>query len=88
MVHVIDRASFETIVEAAEQQGVELTIHRRINPTLESRNTITTLSGESLKGSTTISCPLGGVLLPLLWGLVLDNFSGDPSKIIIMAWVM
>jgi hypothetical protein len=38
-----DRPSLEATVKAAEQQAVELTLKRWINPVLENTNAITTL---------------------------------------------
>jgi hypothetical protein len=40
---------------------------------LESRNIITTLSGEALRESMAKGCRQGDVLLSLLWSLVVDN---------------
>jgi hypothetical protein len=40
---------------------------------LESRNIIATLLGETLGASTARGCLQGGVLMPLLWSLVMDN---------------
>jgi hypothetical protein len=40
---------------------------------LESGSTITTLPGETLNWYTTCNSPQGGILQPLLWGLVVDN---------------
>jgi hypothetical protein len=51
-----------------------------INSMLESRNVITTLSGETLKRSTTRGCPQEHILWLLLWSLLVDN-SGDSMEI-------
>jgi hypothetical protein len=40
---------------------------------LESRNISATLLGESLGADVTRGCPQGGVLLPLLWSLIVDD---------------
>jgi hypothetical protein len=40
---------------------------------LESRNISATLSGETLGATTARGCAQGGVLLPLLWSLVVDD---------------
>jgi hypothetical protein len=40
---------------------------------MESRNITATLSGENLGASVARRCKKGGVLSPLLWGLVVDN---------------
>jgi hypothetical protein len=68
-----DRTSFDVITQAAERHGTESTICRWICSMLESRNTVTTLSGETLRVSTAKGCPQEGVLLPLLWSLVVDE---------------
>jgi hypothetical protein len=41
---------------------------------LESTNIIVTFSGETMGVSVAWGCPQGGVLSPLLWGLVVDDF--------------
>jgi hypothetical protein len=41
---------------------------------LESRNIVTTLSGGTFRASTTKGCLQEGVLSPLLWSLVVDEF--------------
>jgi hypothetical protein len=69
-----DRTSFDIIKQAAERHGIEAAICRWICATLESRNIIVTLSRETLGVSVTRGCPQGGVLSPLLWGLVVDDF--------------
>jgi hypothetical protein len=40
---------------------------------LENRNIIATFSGETLGASAARGCLQGGVLLPLLWSLVVDD---------------
>jgi hypothetical protein len=40
---------------------------------LESRNISVTLLGETLGAAVARGCPQGGVLLPLLWSLVVDD---------------
>jgi hypothetical protein len=47
-----DRTTFEVITQAAERHGTESTICRWICSMLESRNIITTLSGETMRAST------------------------------------
>jgi hypothetical protein len=68
-----DRTSFDIITQAAERHGTEPTICRWICSMLKSRNIVTTLSGETLRASMAKGCPQGGVLLPLLWSLVVDE---------------
>jgi hypothetical protein len=45
---------------------------------LESRHIITTrtLLGETLRASTAKGCPQGGMLLPVLWSLVMNDLWG------------
>jgi hypothetical protein len=43
---------------------------------LGNRKIIATLAGETLEGSVARGCPQGGVLLPLLWSLVVDELIG------------
>jgi hypothetical protein len=47
---------------------------------LESRSMIATLNGETLEVSVTKGCPQGGVLSPLLWNLVVDEFLGELNE--------
>jgi hypothetical protein len=54
--------------------GIESAICRWIYATLESSNISATLSGEILGASVARACPQGGVLSPLLWSLVVDDF--------------
>jgi hypothetical protein len=68
-----DRTSCDTIKQAAEGHGIEPAICRWICAMLKSRSIIATLSGETLGASVTRGCPQGGVLSPLLWGLVMDD---------------
>jgi hypothetical protein len=68
-----DRTSINIITQAAGRHSNEPTIYRWICSMLESRNIITTLLGETSRASTARECPQGGVLLPLLWGLVVDE---------------
>jgi hypothetical protein len=41
---------------------------------LESKNIIATLSGETVGAADARGCPQRGVLSPLLWSMVMDNF--------------
>jgi hypothetical protein len=68
-----DRTSFHIIKWSAEKHGIELAIYRWICAMLESRNIIATLSGETLGASSARGCPLGSVISPLLWSLVVDD---------------
>jgi hypothetical protein len=69
-----DRTSFDIIKQAAEKHGIEPAICRWICAMLECRNIIATLSGDNLGASAVKGCPRGGVLLPLLWSLIVDDF--------------
>jgi hypothetical protein len=68
-----DRTSFDIIKQAAERHGMEPAVCRWNCGMLESRNVSATLSGETLGATAARGCPQGGVLLPLLWSLVVDN---------------
>jgi hypothetical protein len=68
-----DRISFDMIEQAAGNHGKEPAICRWIRAMLESRTIIATLSGETLRVSAAGGCPQGGVLLPLLWSLVVND---------------
>ena len=65
-----DNTSFETIITAAKERGLEETCCRWIEFVLESRLIHTSLMGSSLTAKITRGCPQGGVLSPLLWNLV------------------
>jgi hypothetical protein len=60
-----DRTSFDMIEQASGKHGIEPAICRTITATL---------SGEILRVSASRSCLQGGVLSPLLWSLVIDDF--------------
>jgi hypothetical protein len=68
-----DRTTFDTIKQAAERHGIEPAIFRWICAMLESRNIIATMSGETLGVFVAGAYPQGGVLSPMLWGLVVDD---------------
>jgi hypothetical protein len=57
-----NRTLFDGITQAAERHGIESTICRWICSMQESRNIITTLLGEILRGSMAMGCLHGGVL--------------------------
>jgi hypothetical protein len=46
---------------------------------LESRNIITTLLGETIRGSMAKGCLRGGVLSPMLWSLVVGKLLWEPN---------
>jgi hypothetical protein len=71
-----DRTSFDMITKAAKRHGLEDTVCRWIGSMLGSRKITATLAGETLEGSVARGCPQGGVLLPLLWSLVVDELIG------------
>jgi hypothetical protein len=74
-----DRTSFAVITQAAERHGTESTICRWICSMLESRNIVTTISGETLRASMARGCLQGGVLSPLLWSLVVNELIWELS---------
>jgi hypothetical protein len=69
-----DRTSFDTIIQAAGRHGIEPVVCRWICAMLENWNISATLSGEIHKVSAARGCPQRGVLSPLLWSLVVDDF--------------
>jgi hypothetical protein len=75
-----DRTSFAAITKAAERHGVETTIGRWINSTLESRSMIATLTVKTLALSVTKGYEQGGVLSLLLWSLVVGELLGELNK--------
>jgi hypothetical protein len=68
--------SFDIITKAAKQHGLEDTICRWISSMLGSRKITATFAGETLEGSVARGCLQGGVLMPLLWSLVVDELIG------------
>ena len=65
--------SFNTIIMAARERGLEETCCRWIRSMLECRLVYISLMGSSLTAKVVGGCPQGGVLSPLLWNLVLDS---------------
>jgi hypothetical protein len=76
-----DRTSFDTIKQAAERHGIEPAICRWICAMLDSRKVTATMSGETLKASAARGCPMGWVLYPLLWNLVVDDLLWELNTI-------
>jgi hypothetical protein len=68
-----DRTSIHTIKQAAEKHGIEPEICSWICSMLESRNIVTTSSGETLGASVAKGCPQKGMLSPLLWSLAMND---------------
>jgi hypothetical protein len=68
-----DSTSFHIITKAAKWHGFGDTICHWIGSMLVSRKITATLAGETLEGSVARGCLQGGVLSPLLWGLVVDE---------------
>ena len=68
-----DNTSFNTIITAARERGLEEICCRWIGSILESRIIHTSLMGSSLTAKVVGGCPQGGVLSPLLWNLVVDR---------------
>jgi hypothetical protein len=69
-----DNTSFNAIITAAREHGLEETCSRWIRSMLESRLVHTSIMGSSLTAKVVGGCPQGGVLSPLLWNLVVDRF--------------
>jgi hypothetical protein len=68
-----DSTSFNAIITAARERGLEETCCRWVRFMLESRLVHTSLMGSSLTAKVVGGCPQGGVLSPLLWNLVADR---------------
>jgi hypothetical protein len=69
-----DNTSFNAIITAARERGLEETCCRWVRSMLESRLVHTSLMGSSLTAKVVGRCPQGRVLSPLLWNLVADRF--------------
>jgi len=70
-----DNTSFNAIITAARQRGLEETCCRWVSSTLESRLILvhTSIMGSSLVAKVVRGYPQGGVLSPLLWNLAVDR---------------
>jgi hypothetical protein len=68
-----DNTSFNAIIMAAGEGGLEETCCRWIRSMLESRLVYTSLMGSSLTVKVVDGCPQGGDVSPLLWNLVVDR---------------
>jgi hypothetical protein len=78
-----DRISYDAITQSTERHGIDPTICRWILSMLESRNIITTFSGEILRASTARKC-LQRVCFHLCSGAWLFEFYGVLIMIIII----
>jgi hypothetical protein len=76
---VFDNTSFNAMVEAARERGLEETCCRWIRSILEHRLVYAFLTGRSLAARVAGGCPQGGVLSPLLWTLVVDELLAGPN---------
>jgi len=71
-----NNSSFNAIITAAREHGLEETCCRWVRSMLESRIVHTSIMGSSLTAKVVGGCPQGGVSSPpLLWNLVVDRFS-------------
>jgi hypothetical protein len=68
-----DNTSFNTIITAARDRGLEETCCRWIGSMLECRLLHVSLMGSNLTAKVAGGCPQGRVLSPLLWNLVVDG---------------
>jgi hypothetical protein len=68
-----DNTSFNAMVEAARERGLEETCCRWIRSMLDSRLVHAFFTGSSLAARVAGGCPQGGVLSPLLCNLVVDE---------------
>jgi hypothetical protein len=76
-----DNTSFNAIITAARERGLEETCCRWIESMLMSRLVHTSLMGSSLTAKVVGGCPQGGVLSPLLWNLVVDRLLVDTNDL-------
>jgi hypothetical protein len=79
-----DRISFDAITQNAEMHGIDTTICRWILFILESRNIITTFSGEILRASTAKKCPQSLCFCLCCGAWLWVNFYGDLIMMIII----
>jgi hypothetical protein len=63
-----------------ERHGIELAVCRRICAMLGSRNISATLSGDNIRVTAARGCPHGGMPLPSLWSLVVDDLFWGLNK--------
>jgi len=68
-----DNTSFNAIITAARERGLEETCCRWVRSMLESRLVHASLMGSSLTAKVIGGCLQGGVLSPLLWNLLVDR---------------
>jgi hypothetical protein len=64
---------YDTICDALVRHGIEYTIVRWLRATLEGHVAVVTLNEISMRFAISRGCPQGGVLSPLLWGLVVND---------------
>jgi hypothetical protein len=64
---------YDTMCDALVKHGSEYTIVRWIKATLEGHVAVATLNEMSMRFAISRGCPQGGVLLPLLWCLVVND---------------
>ena len=69
----LNNTSFNAIITATRERGLEETCCRWIRSILESRLVHTSLMGSNLTAKVVGGCAQGGVLSPLLWNLVVDR---------------
>lgn len=68
-----DNTSFESMILAASNRGIDNTTCRWVKAMLQSRQVHATLVNETTHVSVAKGCPQGGVLSPLLWDMVIDE---------------
>ncbi len=68
-----DSTTFVAIQEVLESRDIGRTVIRRMANMLKCRNIHLTYWGESVDARVVKGCSLGGVLSPLLCGMVVDN---------------
>jgi hypothetical protein len=75
--------SFNAIITAARESGLEKTCCRWVGSKLESRLVHTSLMDNNLAKAAKVvgGCPKGGGVSPLLWNLVVDNLLVEASSL-------
>jgi hypothetical protein len=73
---VFDRPQFDLITETAKWHGLGEMICQWPGPILGGRKITATFTGKILEGSVARGCLQGGILSPLLWGLVVNKLIG------------
>jgi hypothetical protein len=68
-----DSTSYLSIIRSSQPKGINDTLCRWIDTTLNGSKMMTTLFEETVEVMVGGGCPHGGVLFPLLWNLIIDG---------------